>query len=100
MALTSVASSKEQSPLGYQPLCLATFTFQDGSKLYLSTTPLSAAEGGYVYNGNSYLARIISYNIGATQSRSELGVDRIPTITLKLADRSEEHTSELQSLRH
>src|ERR1017187_6136805 len=86
MSLTSVESSKEQSPLGFQPLCLATFTFADGGQLFLSTYPLNTGEGGYPYDSNSYLARIVSCQFPAIQSRSELGIDRIASASLKLAD--------------
>ena len=48
--------------------------------------PLNPNEGGYVYNGNNYLARIVSENFSVTQARSADGIDRIPAITLKLAD--------------
>jgi hypothetical protein len=86
MSLTTVAASKEQAPLGYQPLCLVDLTFQDSTTIHLCSYPLNTGEGGYVYNGKSYLARVTAYSIAATQSRSELGVDRIPSVTLKLAD--------------
>ena len=48
--------------------------------------PLNPNEGGYTYNGNDYLARIVSENFSVTQARSADGIDRIPAITLKLAD--------------
>ena len=82
----TVAANKDAKPLGFRPVVLVSLQFLDGTFLYLSTMPLNPGEGGYTYGGNTYLARIVSENFSVTQARSEYGIDRIPAVTLKLAD--------------
>ncbi len=77
----SLLSAKE---FDHSPVLLAVFTFGDGSALRLSTRNFSTGEGGNSFGANAYLARIDSYDISATQSRSQQGIDRISDVTVKL----------------
>lgn len=86
MALSGSLNSAKELALGYQSLLLATFQFTDGTYLRLSTKPLNVSEGGYQYGGADYLGRLLDENIQAIQSRSEQGIDRIPQVSLKIAD--------------
>src|SRR5579863_37826 len=85
MLLTTITLAKELAQ-GYQPLILAEITFQDSSVLRVSTHDLRLATTGVQWNGNDYLPRIIDKSLSSTQALSSLGIDTIPTITLKLAD--------------
>jgi hypothetical protein len=90
--LSGTVNSNKDAASGYQPLLLATLTFADGSLLNLSTHPLNTPEGGFPWPGASnlpggeYLARISTQDLGQLQSRSQEGIDRIPSIALHLAD--------------
>lgn len=89
MPLGTVLGSKDTAPqLPGIPLLLAEFVFADQSTLFLSTHPLNATEGSasYVYNGNSYLARLNQQDLAQIQARSEQGIDRIDQVTLHLSD--------------
>lgn len=85
MALTDIASAKD-SQQSYQPLLLATITFNGGTVYRASTHPLNTAEGGYQYGGNSYYGRIISQDIGAVQGYDTTGIDLVPRVALTFAD--------------
>lgn len=63
---------------------LATFSFQDGAVLRVSTHPFNTTEGGNQYSGQDYLARIDAQDIDAIQARSQQGIDRISEVTLHL----------------
>jgi hypothetical protein len=90
--LSGTVNSNKDLALAFQPLMLATLTFADGSILSLSTHPLNTPEGGFPWPGASnlpggeYLARISTQDLGQVQSRSQEGIDRIPSVALHLAD--------------
>jgi hypothetical protein len=81
----TITAAKELA-LGYQPLLLAEFTFLSGPKLRVASHPLNSAEGGYQYGGYDWLARVMSYDITATQALSESGIDYTPQVTVNMAD--------------
>ena len=83
---TTILATKDLIPQTFQPLLLAKFQFADGSFLYLSTHPLNANDGGSPYGGHNWLPRILRQDISAIQARSQQGIDRIPAVTLHLAD--------------
>jgi hypothetical protein len=83
--LTTIDLAKEAEE-SFQPLLLGTITFPDASVLRLSSHPLNTAEGGYQYNGNDYLARIVRWQLGAIQGASEGGIAVIPRVQLTVAD--------------
>ena len=85
MALTDIASAKDAQQ-SFQPLLLATITFNGGTVYRASTHPLNTAEGGYQYGGNNYIGRIISQDISAVQGYDSGGIDIIPRVSLTLAD--------------
>jgi hypothetical protein len=69
----------------YQPLLLAEITFSDGTILRLCTHALNTAGGNFQYNGNDYLARIISQDvqpIGASQQ----GISMPASASITIAD--------------
>jgi hypothetical protein len=90
--LSGTVNANKDSASAYQPLLLATVAFADGSILNLSTHPINEPEGGFPWPGaanlpgGEYLARISTQDMGQLQSRSQEGVDRIPSIALHLAD--------------
>lgn len=92
MALGTVASLKDSTQL-YTPLLLVAISFAGTStQLLVSTHPFNSGEGGSSFPGlgvlpaGDYLARIVQQDITALQSRSKLGIDRFPDVTLNLAD--------------
>ncbi len=76
---------KEQAQTS-QPLLLASFVWNSGLTVFLSTHNLSAISGGYEYGGNNYLPRLLDQNLSAVQALSDQGVSLTPTVTLKMAD--------------
>jgi hypothetical protein len=81
---TSIVVLKDKTQT-YQPLLLAEFTFSDGTMLYLCTHNLNTAGGGFQYNGNDYLARIVSHDvqpIGASQQ----GISMPASASVTIAD--------------
>jgi len=58
----------------------------DGSVLRLSTDDLRASTTGIQWDGNDYIPRLLDAGTAAIQAMSSLGVDVIPTLTLKIAD--------------
>lgn len=67
-------------------MLLFTFQFYDGTFLRLSTHPLNVAEGGAQYGGHDYFARIAMQTLGAVQERSEQGIEKLPSISVKILD--------------
>ena len=67
-------------------MLIFTFQFWDGTYLRLSTHPLNVGEGGAQYAGNDYFARIAMQTLGAIQERSEQGIERLPSISIKILD--------------
>src|ERR1700734_2410432 len=90
--LSGTVNSNKDGASAFQPLLLATLTFADGSILNLSTHPLNEPEGGFPWPGaanlpaGEYLGRISTQDISQLQGRSQEGIDRIPSISLHLAD--------------
>jgi hypothetical protein len=85
MAVGLIKNAKELAQ-GYQPLLLAEFTLQSGPKLRVASHPLNVTEGGFQYAGVDWLARVMSYDITATQALSESGIDYTPSVTINMAD--------------
>src|SRR4051812_22248122 len=85
----TIITLKEQSQT-WQPLLLAEITLSDGTELFLSTHDFEDFTSGVQYNGNNYQPRILNSDIAATQALSDLGIDGIPTVSLKLADSDRE----------
>jgi len=85
MALTTINAGKELA-VAYRPVVLCSFTFPDGATLHVSTHNGDAAHGGYSYSGVNYLPRIEDEEIDRLASLSEQGIDRVPSVTIKLAD--------------
>lgn len=88
-SLTTIAASKELK-LSYQPLLLCQIVFPGAASgsntLYLSKENLDASNGGFAYQGNNYIPRILNKNIGAIQAVSDNGITQSPQITISLAD--------------
>lgn len=85
MPVGTITAAKELA-VTYQPLLLADFLLLDGSHLRVASHPLNVAEGGYQYGGFDWLARVMNYDITATQALSESGVDYTPQVTVTLND--------------
>lgn len=62
-----------------RPLLLGVFTFPDASVLRVSTIPCT-------FGGHAYEACIAEQELERLASLSEQGVDRVPSVTLRLAD--------------
>ena len=79
---------------GYQPVLLCLFVFQDGSTFHVSSHPLNAGEGGvsapdYFNEGGGsvdYYSRVLDQSLGELQALSAQGINRVPAVTLKLAN--------------
>ena len=89
MSVGTINQAKERG-LTYQPLLLAEFIMPSGPKLCVASHPLNVTEGGFQYGGQDYLARVINYEISATQALSDLGVDYTPSVTISMADVTKE----------
>ncbi|WP_321471162.1 phage tail protein [uncultured Paludibaculum sp.] len=85
MAVGTIFAAKELA-VAYQPLLLAEFTFLNGDIERVASHPLNVAEGGFRYGGYDWLARVMSYNLTATQALSESGIDYTPQVDIELAD--------------
>jgi len=85
MPVGTINAAKELAQT-YQPLLLAEFTFQSGAVLRVASHPLNPSEGGYQYGGYDWLARVMSYDITATQALAESGIDYTPQVSVTLAD--------------
>lgn len=62
-----------------RPVLLYSFTFLDGTILRVSTLAVT-------FGGNAYTARVDDSEIERLATLSEQGVDRVPSVTVKLAD--------------
>ena len=92
MSLTTINVAKEASAT-YQPLLLAQLTWADGFAAYFSS------KVGVVYNGATFLPRILDEQITAVQALSEQGISLAPQVTLKLADADAYLTQNIQATR-
>lgn len=87
MAISTIDAGKEL-PVAYRPVVLCEFTFLDSSTLFVCTHNGDGANGGYAYNGANYLPMVDDQAIDRLAQLSEMGIDRVPSITVKLADPS------------
>jgi hypothetical protein len=76
---TTINTAKELAAPAHRPLLLAVFTFADASVLRVSTMAVT-------FGGNAYAARIDQTEIDRLAVLSEQGVDRVPSVTVRLAD--------------
>jgi hypothetical protein len=78
MALANLNTLKEQGAT-FRPTLLVTITFGTGLVLRLSTISCT-------YGGNAFLGRIADETIDRIQALSEQGIDRVPSLSLQIAD--------------
>ncbi|HEY2014650.1 MAG TPA: hypothetical protein VGH38_14165, partial [Bryobacteraceae bacterium] len=64
-----------------RPVCFCDFTFPDGATLYVASIAAT-------FNGHDYEARIDDQQMDRIAALSEQGVDRVPSVTLVIADPS------------
>ena len=67
-------------------IALVSVTFSSGTMLHVSSHNGDSAHGGYSYGGVDYLPAIDDQELQALATLSEQGIDRIPSVTVKLAD--------------
>jgi len=62
-----------------RPVVFCDFAFPDGTAWYVASVPAT-------FNGHTYEARIDDQQVDQLQVLSQQGIDRVPSVTLKLAD--------------
>src|ERR1017187_2728473 len=76
----TINDGKEESAAP-RPVVFCDFTFPDASTLYVASIAAT-------FNGHTYDARIDDQQIDRIASLSEQGIDRVPSVTIVLADPS------------
>ena len=76
----TINDGKEES-VAPRPVVFCDFTFPDSSTLYVASIAAT-------FNGHAYDARIDDQQIDRLASLSEQGIDRVPSVTIVLADPS------------
>jgi hypothetical protein len=80
MAISDINTGKELAA-AYRPVVFVDFLFPDGATLYVASIAAT-------FNGHTYDARIDDQQIDRISSLSEQGIDRVPSVTIVLADPS------------
>lgn len=80
MPLTDINSGKELAA-AYRPVVFCDFVFSDAATLYVASM-------GATFNGHTYEARIDDQQIDRLASLSTQGIDRVPSVTIVMADPS------------
>ncbi len=78
MPLAAINTLKEQAAT-FRPTLLVDITFATGLVLRLASISCT-------YGGNSYLGRLAEQSIDRLQALSEQGIDRVPGVSLTIAD--------------